>query len=721
VICIAQEYSTDDLAVLAEGAPGATVLAIEENLGYAASVNLGVRRAMDEGADWVLLMNNDATVSPECVARCLDEAGRVERAAVVGPAVSYRDRPDRLWYAGARLHHELAIVWHEGYRARSASPPPSRDTDYVPGCCALVSCAAWRDVGELREDFFMYFEDAEWGERARSAGWRVRYLGEVLCEHAMAASSGTSGSRYLGANAAYYLARNPLRFARETPAPALRRTRTFGSLVVWSAYNATRIRPAQWATVGRALLEGVRDGWRGDMGRRDGPAGPGAGDRGRARATTGPASAASERGATDVGPLAGLRACIVYDCLYPQTAGGAERWYRALAERLVADGARVTYLTRRQWDADPPVIPGVELVPVMGPDELYHADGTRRSGPPLRFGWAVFTWLVRHRRDVDTVQVANFPYFSLVAARVALAGTGVPIYVDWLEIWPFAFWRAYVGRAAGTAGAVIQRLCIALTPHAFVFLDENVRRLGMHGYRREVTVLAGLLPSADGVRAGASPGPIPPTALFVGRHVKDKGVRLMPEVLAAARRALPDLQLVVAGDGPERPLVEAEVRRLGLEPAVRLTGKVDDDELDGLFASASCTVVPSSREGYGLVVVESSAHGTPVVVAANPENLAVAHVADGVNGFVVDPTVEAIAAGIARVVAVGDALRASTIAWHRAHARTSTMAQSTAQVASVYASARARRAAHATQGHATQGHATQGHATQGHATQGHPT
>ena len=60
---------------------------------------------------------------------------------------------------------------------------------------------------------------------------------------------------------------------------------------------------------------------------------------------------------------AGMRVCLVYDCLFPHTVGGAERWYRSLAERLAADGHEVTYLTLRQWERDePPAIPGVRVV-----------------------------------------------------------------------------------------------------------------------------------------------------------------------------------------------------------------------------------------------------------------------------------------------------------------------------------------------------------------------
>lgn len=268
VVCIAQQLSPGDLARLAPVMEGHDLVTLDDNVGFAAAVNLGISRARAGGATWVLVMNNDATAAPTCVERCLEEVDRSERIAAVGPAVVYAHDTGRLWFAGAAQSRALAIVWHRGYFAKASRPPPSADCDYVPGCCVLVSLAAWDDVGPLREDYFMYYEDAEWGERARSAGWRLRYLGEVLCVHAMAASTGEGGSRYLNESTAYYLARNPLRYAREAPTTLLRVSRTLGILTIWTAYNLTRIKPAEWKTVGRACAEGMRDGWLGRMGRR---------------------------------------------------------------------------------------------------------------------------------------------------------------------------------------------------------------------------------------------------------------------------------------------------------------------------------------------------------------------------------------------------------------------------------------------------------------------
>jgi glycosyltransferase involved in cell wall biosynthesis len=349
------------------------------------------------------------------------------------------------------------------------------------------------------------------------------------------------------------------------------------------------------------------------------------------------------------------------------TYGGAERWYRVLVDRFVETGATVTYLTRRQWPLQPPAWTGVNIVAVGGDSELYDSEGTRRTGPAMMFGIGTFIWLLRHRRKFDAVVVASFPYFSLLAARAALVGTSTPIFVDYLEVWSPQYWKFYAGRVTGTLGVIVQKLCIRVTQFAQVFVEENAQRLRAMDYRGDVAVLAGLLPG-DRIRSVASESPPEgPTVLFVGRHVKHKGVRLLPAILSVARESIPDLKMTIVSDGPERSAVEREVHELGLNDYVTFAGPVSDDDLPQIFANASCTVVPSLREGYGIVVVESVSAGTPVVVANNPENLATGLVAEGINGFVVEPSIRAMAEGIVTAIVAGAPLRHSAADWSVQH------------------------------------------------------
>ena len=118
--------------------------------------------------------------------------------------------------------------------------------------------------------------------------------------------------------------------------------------------------------------------------------------------------------------LPAMRVCVVYDCLFPYTVGGAERWYRNLAERLAAEGHEVTYLTLRQWERGERVDLDERVrVVTAGPRmALYTDGGRRRILPPLVFGLGVLLHLLRHGRRYDVVHTCSFPYFSLLAAAL---------------------------------------------------------------------------------------------------------------------------------------------------------------------------------------------------------------------------------------------------------------------------------------------------------------
>src|SRR5215203_3881721 len=102
--------------------------------------------------------------------------------------------------------------------------------------------------------------------------------------------------------------------------------------------------------------------------------------------------------------VAFMRACLVFDCLYPHTVGGAERWYRNLAEDVARRGHTVTYMTLLQWDEETGAgVPNVDVVAIAGRAELY-VQGRRSIGAQARFAIGVFVHLVRHGGRYDVVQ-----------------------------------------------------------------------------------------------------------------------------------------------------------------------------------------------------------------------------------------------------------------------------------------------------------------------------
>jgi glycosyltransferase involved in cell wall biosynthesis len=379
-----------------------------------------------------------------------------------------------------------------------------------------------------------------------------------------------------------------------------------------------------------------------------------------------------------------LRICLVYDCLFPHTVGGAERWYRNLAERLAADGHEVSYLTLRQWPrgADPGVA-GVRVMAVGPRLGLYTASGRRRIGPPLLFGAGVLAHLARRGGDYDVVHTASFPYFGLLAAGLLRRRQGYRLVVDWHELWTREYWRDYLGRAGGWLGWRIQRACAHIPQRAFCFSRLHAARLASEGVRGEVTVLRGEY--AGDAHPEVQPYVTEPVVVFAGRHIPEKRVPAIVPALALAHKRAPELRAEIYGDGPERGRVLELVRSLGLESAVAVPGFVDHGRVDAALRRALCLVLPSRREGYGLVVVEACAAGTPSVVVADPDNAATELIEEGVNGFVAASASAAdLAAAILRVRDAGDALRASTAAWYAENARSLSLADSLERVAAAY-------------------------------------
>lgn len=384
-----------------------------------------------------------------------------------------------------------------------------------------------------------------------------------------------------------------------------------------------------------------------------------------------------------------MRICLVYDCLFPWTVGGAERWYRNLGERLAADGHDVTYLTLRQWPrSEPPAIPGVRVIAVGPQLDLYAEGGRRKIAPPLVFGLGVLAHLLRRGRGYDVVHTASFPYFSLLAAALARPLHRFGLVVDWHEFWTREYWEDYLGRAAGRVGWSVQALCARVPQRAFCFAQLHARRLREGGLRGAVGVLrgeyAGLHAGDEQVREPELAAE-PPRAVFAGRHIPEKRVPALVPALAHARAELPELALDVYGDGPDRALVEATAASAGLDGALRVHGFVAPEAIDDALAHASCMVLPSVREGYGLIVVEALARGCPAVVVAHPDNAATELIDDGVNGVIAPSEAPAdLGAAIVRAVRGGEALRRSTARWYAEHARELALSTSLDAVAASY-------------------------------------
>jgi len=170
--------------------------------------------------------------------------------------------------------------------------------------------------------------------------------------------------------------------------------------------------------------------------------------------------------------------------------------------------------------------------------------------------------------------------------------------------------------------------------------QANASRLGSLGLPNPIVIPPGTDP--DRFTPPPQSPPPPPTLLTVGRLVPRKGVDTVLRALPPLLAEFPDLYYRVAGDGPGRPRLEQLARALGVAHAVEFLGRVPEEDLPSVYRSAHIFVMPAreepkaaSMEGFGIVYLEASASGLPVVVGRSGG--AVEAVRDGETGLLVPP------------------------------------------------------------------------------------
>ena len=176
------------------------------NEGFAGGVNPGIRSALESGAAWVLLMNNDARCEPDAVARLLAAARERPDAGLLGGKI-YRDRARRvLWSCGVRLGWGPNLGRLRGFdQIDDGRFDRAGIVDSLTGCGLLVRRAVFERIGVLDEGYFAYVEDADFALRAREAGFRCVYEPAAVFEHPGGGSTGggySAGRKYLTAHGA---------------------------------------------------------------------------------------------------------------------------------------------------------------------------------------------------------------------------------------------------------------------------------------------------------------------------------------------------------------------------------------------------------------------------------------------------------------------------------------------------------------------------------------
>jgi GT2 family glycosyltransferase len=192
----------------------AEILRNDQNLGFAGGANVGIRRALEDGTDYVLLLNNDVTVDPKFLSAMLDAVSRHTNVAALCPRAFFADRRDVIYSTGGSVNLWTGVARQigRGQRDRGQFERPAQ-RDYADGLCMLMPAESLATVGLLDEEYFAYWEETDWCIRAAEKGLRCYYVPEARVWHKAERSQQASNAFN------YHYRRNALMFVRKRGGP----------------------------------------------------------------------------------------------------------------------------------------------------------------------------------------------------------------------------------------------------------------------------------------------------------------------------------------------------------------------------------------------------------------------------------------------------------------------------------------------------------------------
>jgi GT2 family glycosyltransferase len=197
------------------------IIKTDSNLGFSGGNNIGFKYALENGADYICLLNNDTVVDEFFLENLLKIGEENKEFGILVPKIyfakgfefykGYKENElgKVIWYAGGKMDWKNVIGYHSGVdRVDRGQFDKSGETELATGCCMLIKKEVFKNIGNLDDKYFLYYEDSDLSMRAKNAGFKIIYVPDSIIWHKNAGSQGGSGSALQD----YYITRNRLLF-----------------------------------------------------------------------------------------------------------------------------------------------------------------------------------------------------------------------------------------------------------------------------------------------------------------------------------------------------------------------------------------------------------------------------------------------------------------------------------------------------------------------------
>lgn len=199
-----------------------TLIRSDENTGFSGGYNIGMQEALERGADYIMIVNNDTIADEEMVLNLIKVLDSNSKIGMTVPKIYFakghefhKDRYKKeelgkvFWYAGGYADWDNVTQIHRGVdEVDKGQYDKSEPVGFATGCCMMFKREVLEKVGLLDDRYFLYYEDADLNERIKRAGYEIYYVPQAVLVHVNAASSGGAGNVLQD----YFITRNRMLF-----------------------------------------------------------------------------------------------------------------------------------------------------------------------------------------------------------------------------------------------------------------------------------------------------------------------------------------------------------------------------------------------------------------------------------------------------------------------------------------------------------------------------
>ncbi len=333
---------------------------------------------------------------------------------------------------------------------------------------------------------------------------------------------------------------------------------------------------------------------------------------------------------------------FVSDSIWPYNKGGKEKRLFDISTRLAQNGYDVHIFTMKWWQGEDTIVEnGVILHAICKKYPLY--SGKRRSIPQgIFFGLAT---LKLWREEWDIIDVDHMPFFPLYFAKLVCLIKGKKMIATWHEVWGKEYWKKYLGKM-GTIAYLIERYSINLPDKIISISDHTTKKLKteLNCKREIITIPIGVdIEKINSIKPSKKTSDL----IYAGRLLSHKNIDVFLQAIAEIKKENKKIKAIIIGEGPDKKNLERLTTRLKLNNNVAFLGSIPtDSEVYSLIKSSKVFILPSSREGFGMVAIEAFACGVPVITVNEKDNATKEIVISDYNGKICDLDKEDLAKSI---------------------------------------------------------------------------